>query len=237
MFKNISAWTLLAVSAILAPASNTIPQNSPETTINQVEESKTTLAKYTQPPVVAPATAKVAFDKPKVTSIPAPPKPKPKPVVKVEKKETATAPIAVTKQGSPVATTTNETETAPAIGITDQESPATSVAKSPQSVSFTPGSAKDEAAKQMKAYGWEADQLTCLISLWEKESNWNWTAENPSSGAYGIPQSLPGNKMASAGADWRTNPATQIKWGLGYIAERYKTPCGAWGHSIAVGWY
>jgi hypothetical protein len=89
----------------------------------------------------------------------------------------------------------------------------------------------------MQAYGWGADQLACLIPLWQKESGWNSAAANQSSGAYGIPQSLPGNKMASAGADWQTNPATQIKWGLGYIAERYKTPCGAWNHSIAVGWY
>ena len=75
------------------------------------------------------------------------------------------------------------------------------------------------------------------MRLWQKESNWRYTARNPSSGAYGIPQSLPGSKMASAGADWQTNPATQIKWGLGYIAARYGTPCSAWAHSQQVNWY
>jgi hypothetical protein len=70
-----------------------------------------------------------------------------------------------------------------------------------------------------------------------KESGWNHTAMNPSSGAYGIPQSLPGTKMATAGADWQTNPATQISWGLGYISGRYGSPCNAWAHSQAVNWY
>ncbi len=89
----------------------------------------------------------------------------------------------------------------------------------------------------LSSYGWGMDQWSCLDSLWQRESNWNHTAMNPSSGAYGIPQSLPGSKMASAGADWQTNPATQIRWGLGYIQGRYGSPCGAWGHSQARGWY
>jgi len=85
--------------------------------------------------------------------------------------------------------------------------------------------------------GFTGDQWSCLDSLWQRESNWNPNAENPSSGAYGIPQSLPGSKMATVAADWRTNPATQITWGLNYITDRYGTPCGAWGHSQSVGWY
>jgi hypothetical protein len=89
----------------------------------------------------------------------------------------------------------------------------------------------------LSSYGWSSDQLGCLVSLWNRESSWRVDAENPSSGAYGIPQSLPGSKMASAGADWRTNPATQIRWGLGYIHDRYGSPCGAWAHSQATGWY
>ncbi|MCS4483944.1 ubiquitin-like domain-containing protein [Gleimia sp. 6138-11-ORH1] len=89
----------------------------------------------------------------------------------------------------------------------------------------------------VSAKGWGDDQYQCLLVLWERESNWNPNAQNPSSGAYGIPQSLPGNKMASAGADWQTNPVTQITWGLGYIQNRYGTPCGALGHSNRVGWY
>ena len=92
--------------------------------------------------------------------------------------------------------------------------------------------------QQMAAQrGWTGSEWTCLEKLWERESSWNPNAENPSSGAYGIPQSLPGNKMASAGSDWKTNAATQIKWGLDYIAGRYSTPCGAWEHSESSGWY
>ncbi|MEU4836323.1 lytic transglycosylase domain-containing protein [Streptosporangium sp. NPDC023615] len=91
--------------------------------------------------------------------------------------------------------------------------------------------------KQMlEARGW-GDQWGCLEKLWMKESGWNERAMNTSSGAYGIPQSLPGHKMASAGGDWQTNAATQIEWGLGYIKGRYGSPCGAWAHSQAKGWY
>lgn len=85
--------------------------------------------------------------------------------------------------------------------------------------------------------GWGLGQMPCLVNLWMKESHWNPTAKNRSSGAYGIPQALPGSKMASAGADWATNAETQIRWGIGYIAGRYGNPCGAWSHSQATGWY
>jgi hypothetical protein len=85
--------------------------------------------------------------------------------------------------------------------------------------------------------GYGLDQMPCLDKLWTKESGWNHKALNKSSGAYGIPQSLPGDKMATIAADWQTNPATQIKWGLSYIKKRYSTPCKAWQHSIDVGWY
>ena len=87
------------------------------------------------------------------------------------------------------------------------------------------------------AQGWSDSEYQCLVLLWNRESQWNPYAENASSGAYGIPQALPGSKMASAGADWRTNPVTQINWGIGYIKGRYGTPCSAWAHSNAVGWY
>jgi len=86
-------------------------------------------------------------------------------------------------------------------------------------------------------YGWGGDQFSCLASLWTKESGWDYRAYNSSSGATGIPQSLPGSKMATAGADWRTNAATQISWGLDYIKRAYGSPCAAWSHSQAVNWY
>jgi uncharacterized protein YabE (DUF348 family) len=85
--------------------------------------------------------------------------------------------------------------------------------------------------------GWTGDQWQCLDSLFQKESGWNPSAQNKSSGAYGIPQALPGSKMGTVAADWQTNPATQITWGLNYIAGRYGTPCGAWSHSQSTGWY
>ena len=86
-------------------------------------------------------------------------------------------------------------------------------------------------------YGFDDGQWSCLDNLWNGESGWRFTAENSSSGAYGIPQSLPGSKMGSVGADWRTNPATQIRWGLGYIAASYGGPCAAWRHSQSHNWY
>jgi hypothetical protein len=86
-------------------------------------------------------------------------------------------------------------------------------------------------------FGFGQDQFGCLDSLWTRESGWNPSADNPSSSAYGIPQALPGSKMSSAGADWATNPVTQIRWGLGYIRDRYGSPCSAWGHSEAQGFY
>ena len=96
---------------------------------------------------------------------------------------------------------------------------------------------KDIARSMLADFGWSLDQFSCLEPLWEKESGWNVSAANPSSSAYGIPQALPGSKMASAGDDWQTNAATQIEWGLGYINDRYGSPCGAWSHSQSAGWY
>lgn len=100
----------------------------------------------------------------------------------------------------------------------------------------SPGSAQAIALAILNAEGMGNDQYSCLVSLWNRESHWRVNAENPD-GAYGIPQALPGNKMASAGPDWQTNATTQIKWGLGYIKARYGTPCGAWAHSQSTGWY
>jgi hypothetical protein len=101
-----------------------------------------------------------------------------------------------------------------------------------------PASQAQQIAKGMLAsFGFSGSgQFGCLVKLWDRESGWNTHAAN-ASGAYGIPQSLPGSKMASAGSDWQNNAATQIKWGLGYIKDRYGTPCGAWGHSQSTGWY
>ncbi|MFJ4158250.1 lytic transglycosylase domain-containing protein [Microbacterium testaceum] len=101
----------------------------------------------------------------------------------------------------------------------------------------SPAGAQAAARDMLASRGWGDDQMSCLVSLWNKESGWNYKAYNSGSGAYGIPQALPGSKMSSAGADWQTNAATQVSWGLGYISGRYGTPCGAWGHSQSTGWY
>jgi hypothetical protein len=101
-----------------------------------------------------------------------------------------------------------------------------------------PGTAQSIAYNMLPSFGFsQSSQWGCLLNIWNRESGWNYQAENPYSGAYGIPQALPGSKMASAGADWQTNPATQIKWGLGYIQSIYGTPCGAWNFELANGYY
>jgi hypothetical protein len=102
----------------------------------------------------------------------------------------------------------------------------------------TPDGARTVAAAlAAESYGWGDAQFQCLDSLWTKESGWNYQAENASSGAFGIPQSLPGSKMATVADDWATNGVTQITWGLDYIARGYGTPCAAWSHSQSVNWY
>lgn len=100
-----------------------------------------------------------------------------------------------------------------------------------------PTGAQAFAYRMLAEYGWGNGQWSCLDRLWTRESNWNASAENPDSGAYGIPQSLPGEKMATVGADWRTNAETQIRWGLSYISGAYGTPCAAWAHSEETNWY
>ncbi|WP_253206236.1 transglycosylase SLT domain-containing protein [Curtobacterium aetherium] len=137
-------------------------------------------------------------------------------------------PMATAEADADAATTdTTTTETA----APQQAAPAVPAVATPD-----PGSAQAIAQQMVAARGWGNDQFSCLVSLWNKESGWRVNAYNPS-GAYGIPQSLPGSKMASVGADWQTNPATQITWGLNYITGVYGTPCGAWAHSVSYNWY
>ena len=101
-----------------------------------------------------------------------------------------------------------------------------------------PNGSRTYASQILFQWGWSsASQFPCLNNLWNRESGWRWNADNPSSSAYGIPQSLPGSKMAAAGPDWHNNGLTQIQWGLGYIAGRYGNPCNAWAHSQNYGWY
>ena len=107
-----------------------------------------------------------------------------------------------------------------------------------QAAVTTPSGSPEQIAEQMLSqFGWSSSQFSCLQPLWERESGWSLTAENPTSGAYGIPQALPASQMSSAGADWQTDAATQIRWGLTYIQGRYGSPCGAWAHEESDGWY
>lgn len=101
----------------------------------------------------------------------------------------------------------------------------------------SPRASRTYARTALAARGLGARQFACLHALWTRESHWNHKAHNKSSGAYGIPQALPAGKMRSAGHDWRTNPRTQIRWGLRYISKRYGTPCKARAHQLRKGWY
>jgi hypothetical protein len=121
--------------------------------------------------------------------------------------------------------TTSSSETTGGTGITTIAPPS------------NPTAAEETGKSMLASFGFSSSQWSCLYSLWQRESGWNVYAENAASGAYGIPQSLPGSKMAAAGADWATDAATQIRWGLGYIKSVYGTPCAAWGNEEADGFY
>ena len=100
-----------------------------------------------------------------------------------------------------------------------------------------PHSPRAIARSMLGHFGWRQSQFKYLNLLWNRESSWNVYASNPYSGAYGIPQAVPGSKMASAGAAWRTSARIQIRWGLRYIKDRYGSPRGAWDHELSTGWY
>ena len=106
-----------------------------------------------------------------------------------------------------------------------------------QAAAPDPGTAKAYAFGLLEKMGLASEHYSCLVKLWERESNWRVNAYNKSSGAYGIPQALPGTKMSTEGGDWMTNPETQVRWGVNYIKARYGTPCGALAHSNKLGWY
>jgi hypothetical protein len=125
----------------------------------------------------------------------------------------------------------------PLPGTSASGTPTTTTATGPTEPAPSPGTAQSIAYKMLPSFGWSASaQFGCLNNIWTRESGWRTTAEN-ASGAYGIPQALPGSKMASAGPDWQTSATTQIKWGLGYIQGRYGTPCDAWAFWQGNGWY
>jgi hypothetical protein len=111
---------------------------------------------------------------------------------------------------------------------------ARSTAREKSRAALTP---RQIARRLLHHFHWSRRQFRYLNPLWDRESSWNVFASNPYSGAYGIPQAVPGSKMASAGSHWRTSARTQIRWGLRYIKDQYGSPRAAWDHELATGWY
>lgn len=211
-------FVLPALIAPLAPSINTTMTLAsiervafPHDTNNVIEQTLAsklgkTVTLQSQTLVTAPKDVKITFASPIVSSKPAPPKPKPSPVI--ESVPNATQAPAQTKQAA--------------------------VALPPSSTTTTIAEAQAFAKQLLIDRGLDTAtsnaNFVCLVDLWNRESGWNYQAANPSSGAYGIPQSLPGNKMAAVAPDWQTNANTQIIWGLDYIMGRYGSPCNA--HTI-----
>jgi len=154
--------------------------------------------------------------------------------------QSAATPAASQSAATPAASQTPATTRTPATTPTPAGAQPTRTAAQPTPAAATaaPSGSPQQIAKAMLgSFGWSSSQFSCLDPLWAHESGWGVTAYNAGSGAYGIPQALPGSRMASVGPDWRTNAATQIKWGLEYIKGSYGSPCGAWAHEQATGWY
>ena len=182
----------------------------------QASESRTPVAvSETTQSAAAGIESNLSLEKAEMRANPASPAPEPAPA------EISVAPQAAEPAPAPAPAPAPEPEPAPAAAVAVND----------------PAGAQAYAAGQLASYGWSADQMQCLITLWTKESEWTTTATNASSGAYGIVQSLPAEKMASAGADYLTNYRTQINWGLNYIQERYQSPCGALNFHLSNNWY
>jgi uncharacterized protein YabE (DUF348 family) len=223
----VSVGTKVEASPPAAQPAATEPKPAATTTPKPATATATTPTSH---PVATPAprpTTKPA-PRPVVTPVAKPPvtpvtKPVAEPVKPVTPKPVAPKPV-VPKPSAP--------RPAPLPPPKPTPPPAPKPAPKPAPTTVivvTPGSAQAIAKSMMGTYGWNTtSQFSCLVNLWNGESGWRWNATNPSSGAYGIPQAWPANKMATAGADWRTNPRTQIRWGMGYIKGRYGTPCAAW---------
>jgi hypothetical protein len=118
-----------------------------------------------------------------------------------------------------------------------QKAPAPAAPARPAAPAAPSGTPQQIAESMLGSFGWSQGEFSCLDLLWNAESGWNVYASNPVSGAYGIPQALPGARMGSAGPDWQSDAATQIRWGLEYIQSDYGSPCGAWAHEQSDGWY
>ncbi len=146
-------------------------------------------------------------------------------------REQAAKKAAAARAAQPAVQATSQPRSQPAASA--QPAPSATASAAPAAS----GSPQQIAQAMLASFGWSSSQFSCLDPLWAHESGWSVTAYNAGSGAYGIPQALPGSRMASAGPDWQTNAATQIRWGLEYIKGTYGSPCAAWDHEQATGWY
>jgi len=195
-------------------------------------------------PAAASATADAAstlnFDKTLISALPGPTSAALAPQSAAKPAATAKAPAA---KAAPKATAAKpaaapaKAAAAPAAKVAPVRAAAPVAKPAAPAAVDDPAGAQAYAASKLSSFGWAADQMQCLQRLWTKESEWRTTATNASSGAYGVVQSLPAEKMASAGADYRTNYRTQINWGLDYVKERYGSPCGALNFHLANNWY
>ena len=157
-------------------------------------------------------------------------------VAKAAAQKAAAAKVAAAKAAAKAAAAKAAAQQAAQQQATQQQAAQQTAA--PQPAASAPSGSPQQIAEQMLSqFGWSSGQFSCLQPLWALESGWNIYASNPSSGAYGIPQALPGSKMASAGPDWQSDAATQIRWGLTYIQGTYGSPCAAWSHEEADCWY
>ncbi len=175
----------------------------------------------------AAADSQMSIEKSEIRSNPAASAPA---ELKVQPQEAAPAP-------APAAEPAPAAAPAPAPAPAPEAAPAPAPEPAPVVAVNDPAGAQAYASGQLASYGWAQDQMQCLVTLWTKESDWTTTATNASSGAYGIVQSLPAEKMASSGPDYMTNYRTQINWGLNYIKERYQSPCGALNFHLGHNWY
>jgi len=205
---------------------------------SQAAEQATPVASHEAASATADAASTLNFDKTLISALPAP-------TSAVLSPQSATTPAATVKAPAAHAvpkTTAAKPAAAPAKAAAApaaKVAPTRAAAAQPAAPATVddPAGAQAYAASKLSSFGWAADQMQCLKRLWTKESDWRTTATNASSGAYGVVQSLPAEKMASAGADYRTNYRTQINWGLDYVKERYGSPCGALDFHLANNWY
>lgn len=240
---------LLSVSMVAFKLTSAIPAEaaSPPQPQASLDVSTVLFKDKTMTPLVKEgaisATEKITFEKPKVTTTPAPKKEEPvveKPAAETPKPADTPANTTPTPAATPAAAAAAAAKSsaipAPAVAAAKSATPAAPVAAAPMT-GTSPAAAQSFARSYLAGKGLGEAEFQCLVKLWHHESGWNFQASNPSSGAYGIPQSLPGSKMASIGADWQTNPQTQIIWGVSYIEGRYGSPCGAMAAWTVKGWY